>query len=303
MPTKNISDEQLTVELREALRSTETYPISIDDVSRWLLYRVRQRLVTILQTKFVRGHDFIELENSGTSRDDYKMFRITVDCFESFCKFRKGNRGRTVRALLIHLRESEFSSAGEVNSDSVNSPYESEGGGSASDPNYEDQEEESSKKEKRGVKREAEVPETETPRKIFFRTSDNNVLTISRRADVTSTPSICPSTPKPSISTASGTALSVAPIPTSEKVDEISQYHKKHMDELERTWLHQNEKIQKVVEKIDSPPFEAYWQISRPWDETELPDSWSSFFVMSHEGLSISCEAFSEEVMSLLLDI
>lgn len=128
-----ITDEMLLMELKQTMDEIgngNPFPIDLDDVSRWLFYKLRQRLVTILTTKFTVGEHYREeemLEGEEDFRDkDYKKYYVSVECFEKFCKFRKGSRGRKVHAMFVQVRKSVLDDDGSSNSHNSSSEGEEE---------------------------------------------------------------------------------------------------------------------------------------------------------------------------------
>jgi len=232
-----ITDEALREELREVLQSTQQYPIDLDDVSRWLSYKLRQRLVTILTTKFHLDEHYTERRMDpcvGNKEKDFKKYFISIECFEQFCKFRKGSRGRKVHCMLIDLKRLL---SNEV--DDNNSWYSPSSSSSSSD-----------------VERESD--------------SDDEVPS-SPPCSLSPSPSPLSNNTKHDASTSLPLSFieDKSRLPhnghNEEQEDEEdeghSKSHKRHLDELEEVWTEQNAKMQRVLDKMDdrAPMEEIYW--------------------------------------------
>jgi len=312
--TTSISDEQLVAELLAAMKSAEPFPISLDDVSRWLLYRIRQRLVTILLSKFTRGLDYIEQESDDKGfKDDYKQYSVTTECFERFCKFRKGNRGRKVHVLFLQAKENFLESCiAQYDDDLDETPNEDFDSNENLDvlPSPEIL-----------VKQEPQHPEVilapeifvgQLPvvvstgkRKVFHDNREETDIKPGRRIICKAGPdNIVKISYQPSAVTPLEDKLRTSTQRSAAEAEEIAHYHKRHMEELERIWLQQNAKIQRVMEQIDSPPTESFWQVDDYSDDgspsEEIASKISAPFLPELELLELP--TFNEDAIGSLFN-
>jgi len=248
---KMITDEALITELREILASSEPFPIDLDDVSRWLVYKLRQRLVTILTSKFILNVHYTEgrLDHCVSFRDkDYKKYYISIECFEKFCKFRKGSRGRKVHVMLLDLKKEEFSRNEEVEQQQAQPPEEEEN-------NVEDEVDESEWSSSSESASESEDDDGEEVPSTPLLSSPSPA---SNSKDILATPPSLNNNDKHQYHHQEEEEEE------EEEEDEIEREcnsHKRHLDELEEVWTRQNAKMQRVLDKIDdrTPLEEMYW--------------------------------------------
>jgi len=242
-----ITDEALIRELREILGSHQSFPIDLDDVSRWLVYKLRQRLVTILTSKFTLNVHYTErrLDHCVSFKDkDFKKYYISIECFEKFCKFRKGSRGRKVHTMLLDLKREEFSNNEEENTvgDGVDESEWSSSPSSSSESGCESGDE-------RDEEDDDEVP------------SNPPISSPSSSAKDITAPSSMISDDKYNCHDQDG---------EEDGMEDECKSHKRHLDELEEVWTRQNAKMQRVLDKMDArtPLEEFYWFSPHPSTST-----------------------------------
>jgi len=273
-----ITDEALLTELREILASHHPFPIDLDDVSRWLVYKLRQRLVTILTSKFTLNVHYTErrLDYCVSFKDkDFRKYYISIECFEKFCKFRKGSRGRKVHAMLLALKREEFSKNEELIQDE-NDADESEWSSSSSSSLSPSSESGCESEHEDDDEDDEEVPSTPPGE-------------LSSSKDMMAPLSCMNSDDKYHYQ---------APNEEEDAIQEGAKSHKRHLVELEEAWTRQNAKMQRVLEKMDArtPLEEFYWfspNVSpSPNPPNNVDDSQN---VPDYLASSIMEESFSDE--------
>jgi hypothetical protein len=273
---KMITDAVLANELKAAVLEAargSTFPIDLDDMATWLFYKLRQRLVTILTTKFSRDVDYIEQEPTPDDNDHKKYF-VTVDCFEKFCKFRKGAIGRKVHTMFVEVREAVSIADTPAQIDSTESIDTPE-----SDSESESSEREDVLSADNNTDSKHVIATTQDSNTVRITTCNNVVVTDSNSGEITTTSSHdtnntnngagdiyiyireadkhhalhAESTQR--IGSNNTIDISQDALPHHEQItpDHHVPPHKRTFSEIEETWAQQNAKMQKLLDTIDSP--------------------------------------------------
>jgi len=103
--SENINLTPLKQRFEGIAQSAEQYPVDFDDAWQWIGYSTKQKGLNMLTANFEEGLDFLTKRLKSTGGRPAEEYRLTVDCFKSFCMMAGTEKGKEVRKYYLAVEK------------------------------------------------------------------------------------------------------------------------------------------------------------------------------------------------------